>query len=74
MTFQTNFIDRKKNAFLYLGQLVATSILQDGPGLPIFSDVVVDYILNGHSVILNADDLSDRLRTTLKEVHTSDIS
>ncbi|CAC5387179.1 NAB [Mytilus coruscus] len=62
-TFQTNFIERKKNTFFHLGQLIALSILQDGPGLPIFSDIVTDYIMTGKTNVLNIDDLPDGLKT-----------
>lgn len=61
-TFQENFVARKKNIFFHLGQLTALSIIQDGPGLPIFSDIVTDYILLGKPCILNVDDLPDGLK------------
>ncbi|XP_052229537.1 uncharacterized protein LOC127843782 isoform X3 [Dreissena polymorpha] len=38
LTFRKNYVEREKNTFFYLGQLVALSILQDGPGLPVFAD------------------------------------
>ncbi|XP_052089323.1 uncharacterized protein LOC127726034 isoform X2 [Mytilus californianus] len=68
-TFQKNFIERKKNTFLHLGQLIALSILQDGPGLPIFSDIVTDYIMTGKTSVLNIDDLPDGLKDTLEKIH-----
>ncbi|XP_063406073.1 uncharacterized protein LOC134690032 [Mytilus trossulus] len=70
-TFQQNFVEKKKKTFFHLGQLIALSILQDGPGLPIFSDIVTDYIINGETVVLNLDDLPDGLRDTLEKMQDS---
>ncbi|OPL33674.1 hypothetical protein AM593_04441, partial [Mytilus galloprovincialis] len=70
-TFQQNFVEKKKKTFFHLGQLIALSILQDGPGLPIFSDIVTDYIINGETVVLNLDDLPDGLRDTLDKMQAS---
>ncbi|VDI84102.1 Hypothetical predicted protein [Mytilus galloprovincialis] len=70
-TFQQNFVEKKKKTFFHLGQLIALSILQDGPGLPIFSDIVTDYIINGETVVLNLDDLPDGLRDTLDKMQDS---
>ena len=61
-------MERKKKVFFNIGQLVALSILQDGPGLPIFSDIVTDYLVNGTNEILNPDDLSVGLRDILLKV------
>ncbi|XP_052094530.1 uncharacterized protein LOC127730269 isoform X2 [Mytilus californianus] len=64
-TLRDNFIARTQNIFFHLGQLVALSIIQDGPGLPIFSDIVTDYILLGKPCILNVDDLPEGLKNTI---------
>lgn len=61
----------KTNFFRRLGQLTALSILQDGPGLPIFSDIVTDYILTGKWEMLNVDDLSDRMKDAMKRMEDS---
>ncbi|XP_052263737.1 uncharacterized protein LOC127866913 [Dreissena polymorpha] len=45
LTLAKNYIELKRGTFRHLGQLVALSILQDGPGLPIFADVVVNHLL-----------------------------
>lgn len=47
---------------------MAFSILQDGPGLPIFLDIVTDYLVNGEIEIFNPDDLSVGLRDILLKV------
>ncbi|CAC5408273.1 unnamed protein product [Mytilus coruscus] len=64
-TLRENFVARTQNIFYHLGQLVALSISQDGPGLPIFSDIVTDYILLGKPCILNVDDLPEGLKNTI---------
>ncbi|OWF43594.1 hypothetical protein KP79_PYT20892 [Mizuhopecten yessoensis] len=68
LTFQTNFLERKKRSFLYIGQLVVLSIIQDGPWIPVFADCVVDYILNGKVVTVNPDDLQDTVREILDKM------
>ncbi|CAC5395883.1 unnamed protein product [Mytilus coruscus] len=59
---------RKRKHFFHFGQLIALSIIQDGPGLPIFSDIVTDYIINGQTSVINPDDLPDGLKDALEKV------
>ncbi|KAH3689126.1 hypothetical protein DPMN_014251 [Dreissena polymorpha] len=68
LTLRKNFVEREKNTFFYLGQLVALSILQDGPGLPVFADCVVNKILNITNGV-NPNDLNPDLVKTLEEVY-----
>ncbi|XP_061190391.1 uncharacterized protein LOC133198297 [Saccostrea echinata] len=70
LSFQPNFLERKKNTFFHLGQLVALSILQDGPGAPIFSECITDYILNGKSNSLDPDDLMEGPKEILEKMAT----
>ncbi|XP_052217487.1 E3 ISG15--protein ligase HERC5-like [Dreissena polymorpha] len=67
LTLRKNFVEREKNTFFYLGQLVALSILQDGPGLPVFADCVVNKILNITNGV-NPNDLNPDLVKTLEEM------
>ncbi|XP_052066002.1 uncharacterized protein LOC127705688 isoform X2 [Mytilus californianus] len=70
-TFQSNYLEKKKKTFFHLGQLIALSIIQDGPGLPIFSDIVTDYIINGQTSVINPDDLPDGLKDALEKMQNS---
>lgn len=66
-------MEKQRKNFFHIGQLVVLSILQDGHGLPIFSDVVTDNILNGKSSVYNTEDLNDRLKKkTLEKVCNSE--
>ncbi|XP_062570140.1 SUMO-interacting motif-containing protein 1-like [Saccostrea cucullata] len=67
LSFQANFMERKKNTFFHLGQLVALSILQDGPGAPIFSECITDYILNGKYDSLDPEDLMEGPKEILEK-------
>lgn len=60
-------MEKQRKNFFHIGQLVALSILQDGPGLPFFSDVVTDNILNGKSSVYNTEDLNDRLKKNIRK-------
>lgn len=51
-----------------MGQLVALSILEDGPGLPIFSEAATDYILEGCIKSLHINDLPDMVKEKLNQV------
>ncbi|KAH3825145.1 hypothetical protein DPMN_127018 [Dreissena polymorpha] len=70
LTLAKNYIELKRGTFRHLGQLVALSILQDGPGLPIFADVVVNHLLD-RRVGLDIEDLPDSLVNSLKEMDDS---
>lgn len=61
-------MERKKNTFFYLGQLVALSILEDGPGLPVFCQAVTDLILEGAIISADINDLPDYIKDSLNEV------
>ena len=71
LTIQANFVERKKETFFYLGQLIALSTLQDGPGAPIFAEAVTDYILEGKLCSLDPDDLTDGVKDILEKVSTT---
>ena len=43
-----NFCTAKKEGLHYVDQIVALTVLQDGPGMPVFNEVTTDFIpLNG---------------------------
>ncbi|XP_063397453.1 uncharacterized protein LOC134681742 [Mytilus trossulus] len=61
-------MERKKRSFFHMGQLVALSILEDGPGLPIFSEAATDYILEGCIKSLHINDLPDVVKEKLNQM------
>ncbi|XP_052240257.1 uncharacterized protein LOC127850897 isoform X3 [Dreissena polymorpha] len=72
LAFQKNFIEQRKRTFYYLGQLVALSVLQDGPGLPIFSDIVTDYILDRDRSVVSEGDLPEHLAQLIEQMKEAD--
>jgi len=42
-----NYDAAKRKDFLYMGHLVAITVLQGGPGLPLFNSAVTDFIVYG---------------------------
>ena len=44
-TLAPNFCAAKRRDYFYVGQIVALTVLQDGPGMPIFNEVTTDFIL-----------------------------
>ncbi|KAH3795258.1 hypothetical protein DPMN_148807 [Dreissena polymorpha] len=67
LTFRKNYVEREKNTLFHLGQLVALSILQDGPGLPVFADCVVKKILDIRTNGVNPNDLNPEMVETLEK-------
>lgn len=57
--------------YLYVGRMIALSILQGGPGPVFFAPVIVDYIFGGISAVKpSVDDVPDEeLQLKIRKVH-----
>ncbi|KAH3834334.1 hypothetical protein DPMN_107657 [Dreissena polymorpha] len=74
LTFQKNYVEGKKRNYFHLGQLAALSILQDGPGFPVFADAVVSYITGQRDAAVNKEDIDDRIGSVIEQMRaTSDL-
>ncbi|CAC5365484.1 unnamed protein product [Mytilus coruscus] len=58
-TFRKNIVERLKHTYFHLRHLVALSILEDGPGVPILSNATTDYILHGRIKSVVDSDLGE---------------
>jgi len=54
--------------YVSLGRLVAVTILQGGPGLPVFEPPVAEYILTGRVLSLEAHYFPQDRRSVVQEV------
>jgi hypothetical protein len=65
----TSNIDALENQdFLHLGRLVALTLLQGGPGLPIFNHHLAEYILTGKVTSLTVEDFPTDRQKMVQEV------
>ena len=54
--------------YLHLGRLVALTILQGGPGLPLFDTPIANYILSGQTLNLKHTDFPPGKDALVKQV------
>lgn len=57
-----------RHDYLYLGRLVAITLLQGGAGLPVFSRPMASYILTGKTNPLKAEDFPETARPLVQKV------
>ena len=54
------FVFAQDELYLYVGRMIALSILHGGPGPVFFAPVIVDYLFGGISAVkLSVDDVPD---------------
>ena len=67
-TFSNNAMALDNMDFLHLGRLVALTILQCGPGLPVFDSPVAEYILSGRIENLDHTDFPTKYQSLVEQV------
>ena len=54
--------------YLYLGRIVALTLMQGGPGLPVFSEATAHYILTSKFQDLRPEDFPEKEREQITTV------